>query len=257
MRSLENKIAIITGAGAGLGKAIAVLFAAHGAKVVASDLNEDALLVLKKEITDTGGIIKTVKADMALSGDIDAMVETTVNSFGTVDILVNNAGVMDDFSPVADVTDAMWNRVMKINLDGPFMAMRSVLKIMLAKKAGTIINIASVGGLYGARAGAAYTASKHALIGLTKNTGYMYAKSGIRCNAIAPGQMNTNIDSTIDFAHLPALQLVNERIMPGMALNPRGSDPLEVAKLALFLATEDASFINGTTITADGGWTAY
>lgn len=194
---------------------------------------------------------------MANATDIDAMVQMAVDNFGTVDILVNNAGVMDDFSPVADVTDAIWERVMKINLEGPFKAMRSVLKIMVPKQAGVIINISSIGGLYGARAGAAYTASKHALIGLTKNTGYMYAKLGIRCNAIAPGAMDTNISETIDFQHLPALELVNERIMPGMALNPRNSDPIEVAQVALFLASDDASFVNGATITADGGWTAY
>lgn len=257
MKKLENKTAIVTGAGAGLGKAIATLFAANGANVIAADIDEAALSVLEKEITAAGGIIKTVKANMGISADIDAMVQTAVDNYGTVDILVNNAGVMDDFSPVADVTDVMWDRVMKINVDGPFRAMRAVLKIMLAKNTGSIINIASVGGLYGARAGAAYTASKHALIGLTKNTGYMYAKTGVRCNAIAPGAMNTNIASTIDFAHLPALALVNERIMPGMALNPRASEPVEVANIALFLASDDASFVNAAIITADGGWTAY
>ncbi len=254
---LEDKVAIITGAGSGLGKAIAMLFAANGAKVLAADVNSEKLSEVAKEITAAGGTVKTIYADMANATDIDAMVQAAVNNFGTVDILVNNAGVMDDFSPVADVTDAIWERVMKINLEGPFKAMRSVLKVMVPKQAGVIINIASIGGLYGARAGAAYTASKHALIGLTKNTGYMYAKLGIRCNAIAPGAMDTSIRSTVDFPHLPALQLVNERIMPGMALNPRNSDPMEVAQVALFLASDDAGFVNGTTITADGGWTAY
>lgn len=254
---LEDKVAIITGAGSGLGKAIAKLFAANGAKVLATDVNLEKLSEVAKEITAAGDTVKTIYADMANGTDIDAMVQTAVDNFGTVDILVNNAGVMDDFSPVADVTDAIWERVMKINLEGPFKAMRSVLKVMIPKQAGVIINISSIGGLYGARAGAAYTASKHALIGLTKNTGYMYAKLGIRCNAIAPGAMDTNISETIDFQHLPALELVNERIMPGMALNPRNSDPIEVAQVALFLASDDASFVNGATITADGGWTAY
>lgn len=257
MKKLENKVAIVTGAGAGLGKAIAVLYAEHGAKVVATDISEQRLAELEQEITAAGGVVKTVKADMAIPGDIEAMVKAAVDSFGTVDILVNNAGVMDDFSPVADVSDAMWDKVMKINVDGPFRAMRSVLKIMLEKGNGSIVNIASIGGLNGARAGAAYTASKHALIGLTKNTGYMYAKLGIRCNVIAPGAMNTSIAETIDFANLPALALVNERIMPGMALNPRASEPMEVARVALFLATDDASFVNGATVVADGGWTAY
>ncbi len=255
MKRLANKVAIVTGAASGLGKAIALAYAAEGAKVVAADINEAALSLLKKEINDTHGTITTVLANMAMADEIDNMVKTAVNTYGTVDILVNNAGVMDDFSPVADVTDQLWDRVMAINLNGPFKAMRSVLKIMLEKKSGVIVNIASIGGLQGARAGAAYTASKHALIGLTKNTGYMYAKLGIRCNVIAPGAMDTNIASTIDFSKISAL--VNERIMPGMALNPRSSNPNEVANLALFLASEEASFINGAVIVADGGWTAY
>lgn len=102
---------------------------------------------------------------------------------------------------------------------------------------------------------AAYTASKHALVGLTKNTGYVYAKSGIRCNAIAPGAMDTNIGATIDFTKISAL--VNERIMPGMVLNPRSSNPSEVANIALFLASNEASFINGTVVVGSGGWTAF
>ena len=255
MKRLADKIAIVTGAASGLGKAISLLYAAEGAKVVAADINAEALSQLKKEITDAGGTITTLIANMAKGEDIDKMVTTTVDSYGTVDILVNNAGVMDDFSPVADVTDQLWDRVMAINLNGPFKAMRSVLKIMLEKKSGAIVNIASIGGIQGARAGAAYTASKHALIGLTKNTGYMYARSGIRCNVIAPGAMETNIASTIDFSKISPL--VNERIMPGMALNPRSSNPTEVANLALFLASEEASFINGAVMVADGGWTAY
>jgi NAD(P)-dependent dehydrogenase (short-subunit alcohol dehydrogenase family) len=255
MKRLADKVAIVTGAASGLGKAIALLYAAEGARVVAADVNADALSQLKETITANNGTITTVMTNMAKADEIDNMVKTAVDTYGTVDILVNNAGVMDDFSPAADVTDQLWDRVMAINLNGPFKAMRSVLQIMLEKRSGTIVNIASIGGLQGARAGAAYTASKHAIIGLTKNTGYMYARLGIRCNVIAPGAMDTNIASTIDFSKISPL--VNERIMPGMALNPRSSNPTEVANLALFLASDEASFINGAVIVADGGWTAY
>lgn len=255
MKRLENKVAIVTGAASGLGRAITSLFASEGAKVVAADINEKSLNTLKNEVAAKNGTITTVIANMARADDIENMVKTAVAAYGTVDILVNNAGIMDDFSPAADVADAMWDRVMAVNLGGPLKAMRAVLKIILEKKQGNIINIASIGGLQGARAGAAYTASKHALIGLTKNTGYVYAKSGIRCNAIAPGAMETNIGATIDYSKISPL--VNERIMPGMVLNPRTSDPSEVANLALFLASEEASFINGAVIVADGGWTAY
>lgn len=255
MNRLANKVAIVTGAASGLGKAISLRYAAEGAKLVAADMNEKKLAELSDAVKNRQGTITTVVANMLDGNQIVTMVKTAVAAYGTVDILVNNAGIMDNFYPVADVTDELWDRVMRINLDAPFKAMREVLPMMLEKRSGVIVNIASVGGLEGARAGAAYTASKHALVGLTKNTGYVYAKSGIRCNAIAPGAMDTGIGLTIDMSKVPAI--IHERIMPGMALNPRVSDPAEVANLALFLASEEASFINGAVLVADGGWTAY
>lgn len=255
MKRLEKKVAVVTGAAAGLGRSIALLFAAHGARVFATDINESKLQSLKNEAESGGNQIEIFKADMGNAETVEEMIAAALKIYGTIDVLVNNAGVMDDFSPAGEVTDQMWERVMRINVEGPFRAMRAVLPVMLEKSSGTIINIASVGGLHGARAGAAYTASKHALIGLTKNTGYVYAKSGVRCNAIAPGAMDTEIASTIDFTRVSAL--ANERIMPGMVTNPRSSKPEEVANVALFLASDESSFVNGAVIVADGGWTAY
>ncbi len=255
MKKLENKVSIITGAGSGIGKAIALLFASEGSKVVAADINQERLDVLKREIEEKGGTVTTVIANVANEDDVENMVKVATDAFGTLDILVNNAGIMDNFAPVAEVDNEMWKKVMKINVDGTFKAMRSALKIFLPKDGGVIVNISSIGGINGARAGAAYTASKHAVIGLTKNTGYMYSKTGIRCNAIAPGAIATNIAETIDFSKVTPL--VNDRIMAGMPLNPRTGDPAELAKAALFLASDDSSFVNGEVLVVDGGWNAY
>lgn len=255
MKKLENKVSIVTGAGSGMGKEIALLFVSEGSKVIATDIDQKRLDVLKSEIKEKGGEVTILISNMAKEEDIENMINVAVSTYGTLDILVNNAGIMDHFAPVAELDNSMWEKVMKINVEGPFKAMRSALKIFLKKSSGVIINISSIGGINGARAGAAYTASKHALIGLTKNTGYIYSKSGIRCNAIAPGAVKTNIGDTIDFTKITPL--INERVMSGMVLNPRTGEPSEIARAALFLASDDSSFVNGAVLVVDGGWDAY
>jgi NAD(P)-dependent dehydrogenase (short-subunit alcohol dehydrogenase family) len=255
MKKLENKVAIITGAGAGMGKAITLLFVNNGCKVIAADINQDRLNTLDAEVKKLGGIITTIKANMANEVDVDAIISLAKTTYGTLHILVNNAGVMDNFQPVGEVDNETWDHVMKVNVDGPFKAMRAAIKIFMENGSGNIINIASIGGLKGGVAGAAYTTSKHALIGLTKNTGHVYAKSGIRCNAIAPGAVATSIGETIDMTKITPM--VQDRIMTGMALNPRIGEPNEIATAALFLASDDASFINGAVLVVDGGWSSY
>lgn len=255
MKKLENKVAVITGAGAGMGKAIAQCFASAGCRVIAADINTARLDVLKAEVEASGGAITTIIANMAVESDIEAMIQKAISEYGTLDILINNAGIMDNFQPVGEVDNATWERVMAINVDGPFKAMRGALKIFTAKGSGNIINICSIGGLKGGVAGAAYTTSKHALVGLTKSTGYMYSKSGIRCNGIAPGAVNTSIGETIDMTKITPL--VQDRIMTGMALNPRTGNPEEIAQVALFLASDDSNFVNGHIMVVDGGWSTY
>ena len=252
---LQNKTAIVTGAGAGLGKAICQLFAAEGCKVMAADVHPERLEALKQSLQALGYSITTCTVDVANQSSVKAMIDQAMSTYGQIDVLVNNAGVMDNFEPVGDCPDSTWNRVMNINLNGVYYAMNAAVPHMLKAGKGSIINVASIGGLFGARAGAAYTTSKHAVIGLSKNTGYMYAKLGVRCNAIAPGAMETQIAESMDMSKITPL--VNERIMPGMALNPRTSNPTEVAQVALFLASDDSSFVNASVVTADGGWSAY
>ena len=252
MKTLENKTAVITGAGSGMGKAMATLFAAEGAKVVVSDLKPDRVDAVVKEITANKGTAIGCPANVAKEDDVKKLIDTAIKTFGSLDVLVNDAGIMDDFASVADVTDELWNRVMGVNLYGVFYTCRLAVPQMLKQGKGTIVNISSIGGLNGARAGAAYTTSKHAVIGLTKNIGYMYGTKGIRCNAIAPGAVNTNIMEGVN-PNKPGM----DRIMPGMAVNLRTAEPIEIANLALFLASDSASNINGTVVVADGGWTAY
>jgi NAD(P)-dependent dehydrogenase (short-subunit alcohol dehydrogenase family) len=250
---LENKVAIVTGAGSGMGKAIAIAYAMEGAKVVVSDINKESADFTVEEIKASGGEAVTVLANVADEKDIQNLIDTTIEAYGTVDILVNNAGIMDNFIPAGDIEDAMWEKVFAVNSTSVMRSTRKVLPIFLEKQQGIIVNIASNGGYQGGRAGAAYTASKHAVIGFTKNTGYMYAQRGVRCNAIAPGAVETNIAATLTNINKFGM----ERSRPGMATNPRLGQPEEIAKVALFLASDDSSFVNGTTITVDGGWTAY
>ena len=252
MLKLEGKVAVVTGAASGMGKAIAELYAAEGAKVVVADLNLEGAEAVVEGITAKGGTAKAVKSNVAKQGDIDAMIDTAVNEYGTLDILVNNAGIMDGFEPVGDILDERWDLIFDINTKSVMRAMRKAIPIFLEKGKGVIVNTASTGGLNGAHAGATYGASKHAVVGLTKNTGFMYAKEGIRCNAIAPGAVETNISASMKNVN----QFGLGRSQLAQAVIPRVGKPEEIAKVALFLASDESSFVNGTVITADAGWTA-
>ncbi|MHA6481641.1 SDR family oxidoreductase [Paenibacillus sp. strain BS8-2] len=250
---LTGKVAIVTGAASGMGKAIALLFASEGAKVVVSDLNIENASKVVEEIQAGGGTALAVAANVAKEEDVQQLVDATVSEYGTLDILINNAGIMDNFVPAGDLTDELWDRVFAVNTTGPMRTIRKSLPIFLEKEGGVIVNIASAGGLNGSRAGAAYTAAKHAVVGLTKNVGFQYAVKNIRCNAIAPGGVATNIATSINAPN----EFGMGRAMVGMGINPRTGTPEEIAKVALFLASDDSSFVNGTVVTADAGWTAY
>lgn len=249
---LEDKVVLLTGGSSGIGKEMSVLFAKEGAKVVAVARREEKLKEIAEASKEFAGEILACEGDVTKQEDIDKMVDFTMEKYGRIDVLVNNAGVMDNFEPVGDVTDELWEKILSINLTGPMKILRKVIPIMLKQGKGTIVNTSSAAGLYGARAGAAYTASKFALTGLTKNTAYMYAEKGIRCNSIHPGGVETDITK-----NMKANEFGLDRAMKGVANNPRSGSTLEIANIGLFLASDESSFINGATIVADAGWTAY
>lgn len=252
MKILTGKVALVTGAGSGIGKAIATAFATNGAHVVLADIHQANIEAVAKSIKTYGGTALCFAADVSREDDVKQLINFTLQNYSTLDILVNNAGVMDSFTPVEDVSNELWERVMGINLSAAFYASRIAVGIFLKQGSGNIINVASIGGLFGGRAGCAYTASKHAVVGLTKNIAYDYAMKGIRCNAIAPGGVNTNIVHGME-THPFGF----ERTMAGMNNLPPAANPDDIAELALFLASDKSAFINGAVITADGGWTAY
>lgn len=249
---LKDKVAIVTGAASGMGRAIATLYAEQGAKVIVADLNVEGAEETVKAIVDAGGQATATRVDISKRADAEAMIDLAVDTYGTLDILVNNAGIMDAFEPVGDITDEKWDLLFDVNTKSVMYTMRKALPIFLEKKKGVIINVASTGGISGAHAGAAYGASKHAVVGLTKNTGYMYAKEGIRCNAIAPGGVSTNISSSLKKPNMFGL----DRLKAVTSIMPRVGEAEEIAKAALFLASDQSSFVNGTVLTADAGWTA-
>ncbi|WP_438492148.1 SDR family oxidoreductase [Paenibacillus sp. IHBB 3054] len=251
---LHNKVAVVTGAASGVGRAIAELYAKEGAMVVVADLNGDAVSEVVYGINLAGGTAVGIVANVTKEEEVQAMLEKAVITFGSVDILVNNAGIMDGFRLIETLEDDLWERVLAVNLTGPMRTIRKAVPLMLKKGAGVIINIASTAGISVGKGGVAYTSAKHGLVGLTKNVGYMYAKSGIRCNAIAPGGVRTNIANTLGQIDMDGMQVFREG---AGTQRSEAVEPIEIATVALFLASEDSKFVNGTVIAADGGWTAY
>jgi len=248
---VKDKVAVVTGAGSGMGLAIARLLVEQGAKVVAADWHGEAVATAAAAI---GGSIVPMTVDVSDEAQCSGMVDRAVAEFGRIDILVNNAGVMDLFASVADVDNQTWRRVLAVNLDGPMYAMRRAVPLMLGQGGGAIVNIASVAGLGGGSAGAAYTASKHGLIGLTRSTAFQYAKSGLRCNVVASGGVSTNIMQSVDQARLDQAAL--GRLGAYHAVNPGMLEPIDIANLVLFLASDEARYINGVVLPADMGWTS-
>jgi NAD(P)-dependent dehydrogenase (short-subunit alcohol dehydrogenase family) len=248
---LRDSSVIVTGAGSGIGRATALRFAQEGAKVVVADLNGDAAKEVVAEIQAAGGTAVAVTGDLSDPAVVDEVVTTAVDTFGGLDVLVNNAGIMDRMSAAAEVSDAEWERVIRVNLTAPFLLTRAALPHMLAKGKGAIVNTASEAALRGSAAGTAYTVSKHGVVGLTRSVAVMYRNAGIRANAIAPGGTKTGIVLDVDpAAHGP------KTLGAYMHNVGQPAEADEQAAVIVFLASDAAGNINGAIVPVDNGWAA-
>ena len=241
---LAGKVAVITGAGSGIGEAMARLFCAEGACVVAADISgcQDTVAA------EIGEACVPVRADVANSADVQAMLRLAITRFGRLDILCNNAGIAGAMAPLGEYTEEEFDLVWSINGRGVFLGMRYAIPLMLANGGGTIVNTASTGSQVAFPTLSAYCASKGAVMMLTKTAAVEYAGQGIRINAICPGVIRTGISNALPVEYIEAVE----------KLTPMGriGEPAEIARLAMFLASDESSFMTGASVMVDGGFTA-
>jgi NAD(P)-dependent dehydrogenase (short-subunit alcohol dehydrogenase family) len=249
MKILEGKVAIVTGAGSGIGRAIAIKYAEEGAKVVVSDLNEKGGAETVSIIKQNGGEAFFIATDTASAESNEALVHETIKKYGALHIACNNAGIGGVLAPTADYPLDIWQKVIDINLSGVFYGMKYQIPEMLKAGGGSIVNIASILGQVGSRFSPAYVAAKHGVVGLTKTTALEYADKNIRVNSVGPGYIKTPLLTN---------SLTEEQMKPLVGLHPIGrlGESEEVAELVLWLSSDKASFVTGTYYAVDGGYLA-
>lgn len=249
---LNGKSVVVTGASSGMGKAIVERFVQEGANIIAVARRRERLEELAEALKGAPGRVVPFVGDVSREETMNEAIDLAVKEFGRLDLLVNNAGIMDDMSPIGDVKNEKIEQVFAVNVYGPMYAMRKAVQVFLAQgDGGNIINVASLGGMRTV-AGAIYGASKAAVISLTKNTAYMYMPNGIRCNAIAPGGIQTEISASMGMPNMNGYG----RVKNVMATAPALGTAEQIASAALFLASEDSSYVNGDVLLVDGGWAA-
>lgn len=255
MGLLTGKIALVTGSGAGIGRATALKFAAEGAKVVVSDIHVEGGEETVALIHKAGGTAMFQRADVSKPSDVDALVAGAVDEYGRLDCAVNNAGIEGAIAPFTDQTEANYDAIMKVNAKGTFLCLQAEIRHMLAAGGGTIVNLSSIAGLIGFPGLSPYVASKHAVIGMTKNAALEYGKAGIRVNAVCPGGIDTRMLDSLANQATAGAQDSNQMMDP---LHPLGriGTPDEVANLIVWLSSPEASFMLGAIIPVDGGYVA-
>ncbi|MBY0122880.1 SDR family NAD(P)-dependent oxidoreductase [Bacillus sp. S/N-304-OC-R1] len=249
---LANKIAVITGAGSGIGRASSLKLASNGATVVLVDFNKETGEETLKLVKEHGGEGIFVQADVSKSEDVQNYVNTAVETYGRIDIFFNNAGIIQKFAPFTTVEESEYERIMDINVKGVFLGLKYVLKVMENQGSGSIINTASTAGIRPEHSVAVYSASKHAVIGLTKGAALEYAKKGIRINALCPGGVQTALTASV------TEQFEKGGYFPDEVSNMRMgryADPNELAEMVVFLASDKASYMTGSIALVDGGLT--
>jgi NAD(P)-dependent dehydrogenase (short-subunit alcohol dehydrogenase family) len=248
---LANKVALITGAGQGMGLAGALLFAAEGAAVAAVDINEATAAETAKRIQDQGGRAIGISADVAQAADVQQMFARAVKEFGRLNVVYNNAAIIEENTQLGEFDDGVFDRVIAVNLRGVYLGMKYALPHLIAAGGGSIINTGSIAGFTSFRGSPAYTAAKAGVVALTRVAGLQWAKHNIRVNAICPGPVYTPMAEGIH-RRMTGRQLRPTSRMP-MSASGRMAMPEEVARVALFLASDDSSYVNATPITVDGG----
>ncbi len=251
-KRLEGKVALVTGGGSGIGRASSLAFAGQGATVIVSDImiegGEETVHMIEKG----GGQAIFIKADVSRAMEVETMVHKAVETFGRLDCALNNAGILGERNLTADYTEDEWNEVINVNLTGAWLCMKYEIHQMLKQKSGAIVNMASVLGLVGSSGpSAAYAASKHGVVGLTKSAALSYAQSGIRINAMCPGFITTPLIDSLTGGDPEIEAAINERHPIG-----RMGKPEEVAEAVVWLCSDAASFVTGHSMSVDGGFVA-
>ncbi|WP_042479383.1 SDR family NAD(P)-dependent oxidoreductase [Bacillus ndiopicus] len=249
---LANKVAVITGAGSGIGRASSIKLASLGAKVILVDFNQETGEGTLNLVKEQGGEGIFIQADVSKSEDVQNYVNKAVETYGQIDIFFNNAGIIQKFAPFISVEESEFDRIMSVNVKGIFLGLKYVLKVMDEQGYGSIINTASTAGIRAEHSVAVYSASKHAVVGLTKGAALEYAKKGIRINALCPGGVQTALTASVAEQFEQGGYIPEE--LPNMRMG-RYAAPEELAEMVAYLASDKASYMTGSIVVVDAGLT--